>query len=130
MTVGFLDSGNGACMSADCFGAVLPTAESADAADIGRLDAAEVTAGQTFWAGVDSPWVHLVDPERFARSYQDLIRFQPRLVLSAHLPPAAGRFAHFRELLADLPGSAPAEVPPGDLLEQAVDAHLDHMTVS
>jgi hypothetical protein len=128
MTVGFLDSGNGACVSADCFGAVLPTAESADAADIARLDAAEVQAGQTFWAGIDSPWVHLVDPELFAASHDRLSRFQPRLMLSAHLPPAVDQFEHFRGLLAALPRSAPDQVPAGDLLEQAVDAHLDRMT--
>jgi hypothetical protein len=128
MTVGFLDSGNGACISADCFGAVLPTADSADAADVARLDAAEVKTGQAFWAGVDSPWVHLVDPELFARSYDSLSRFQPGLMLSAHLPPAAGRFEHFRELLSDLPRSAPTHAPAGDLLEQAVDAHLDRTT--
>lgn len=130
MTVGFLDSGNGACVSADCFGAVLPTADSADVADIGQLDAADVRAGQTFWAGVDSPWVHLVDPDRFAASYTDLSRFQPSLMLSAHLPPAADRFAHFRDLLADLPRSAPAPAPDDDWLEQAVDAHLDHISAS
>lgn len=130
MTVGFLDSGNGACVSADCFGAVLPTADSADAPDIAGLDAAEVKAGQTFWAGVDSPWVHLVDPGRFAGSYESLSRFQPSLMLSAHLPPAADQFERFRGLLTDLPRSAPDQVPAGDLVEQAVDAHLERMTGS
>lgn len=128
MTVGFLDSGNGACLSADCFGAVLPTAESADAPDIGQLDAEEVLAGQTFWAGVDSPWIHLADPELFARSYEGISRFQPSLMLSAHLPPAEGRFGHFRGLLAELPGSAPVPAPAGDPLDRALDAHLDHLT--
>jgi hypothetical protein len=130
MTVGFLDSGNGACVSSDCFGAVLPAADSSDADDIALLDAAEVHAGQTFWAGVDSPWVHLTDPELFARSYDRLRNFQPGLVLSAHLPPAAGQFGHFLGLLAGLPGSAPGQVSADDLLEQAVDAHLDGLTTS
>jgi hypothetical protein len=128
MTVGFLDSGNGACVSSDCFGAMLPTAEIADAADIALLDTAEVRGGQRFWAGVDSPWVHLADPERFAGSYDDLSRFRPSLMLSAHLPPAADQFEHFLGLLADLPGSTPDQVPADDLLELAVDAHLDRMT--
>lgn len=128
MTVGFLDSGNGACVSADCFGAVLPSAESADAADIARLDPAELRAGQKFWAGADSPWVHLVDPARFAESYDVLSRFQPSLMLSAHLPPAADQFQHFLGLLAALPGSQPDQVPADDLLDMAVDAHLDRMT--
>jgi hypothetical protein len=126
MTAGFLDSGNGACVSADCFGAMLPTADSADVADIARLDAAEVLAGQRFWAGVDSPWVDLVDPELFAGSYEGLRRFQPSLMLSAHLPPAADQFEHFLGLLAALPGNAPE--PADDLLEQALDAHLDRLT--
>ncbi|HZR48553.1 MAG TPA: MBL fold metallo-hydrolase [Streptosporangiaceae bacterium] len=134
MTVGFLDSGNGACVSADCFGAVLPSAESSDAADIARIDPAELRAGQKFWAGADSPWVQLVDPVRFAASYEVLSRFQPGLMLSAHLPPAANQFQHFLGLLATLPGSspdpeaAPDQVPAGDLVELAVDAHLDRMT--
>jgi hypothetical protein len=128
MTVGFLDSGNGACVSADCFGAVLPTAESSDAADIARLDAAELRAGQTFWAAVDSPWVHLVDPGLFAGSYDVLSRFQPSLMLSAHLPPAVDQLEHFLALLTALPRSAPDQVPAGDLVEQAVDAHLGRMT--
>ncbi|MQY12479.1 Anaerobic nitric oxide reductase flavorubredoxin [Streptomyces sp. RB5] len=128
MTVGFLDSGNGACVTSDCFGAMLPTADSADAADIADLDPAAVRAGQTFWAGVDSPWVHVVDPRRFAATYEDLRRFRPGLMLGAHLPPAADGFDGFLDLLADLPLSTPDQLPPGDLLDRAVDDHLDRVT--
>jgi hypothetical protein len=126
MTLGFFDDGNGACFSADCFGAVLPTADSADATHLGELPAEQVRVSQSFWAGFDSPWVHMTDPARFAASYQELRRFQPRFVFSAHLPPAENRCDDFLDLLAALPGSEPTPLPelpaePAELLRLAID---------
>jgi glyoxylase-like metal-dependent hydrolase (beta-lactamase superfamily II) len=85
-TIGLLDDRTGTLFSSDCFGAPLPpelaTARSAD--DIPP----EVLAGsQVAWATVDSSWVTSADPAKLARALDDVIRLEPRRVLSSHLPP-------------------------------------------
>src|SRR5262249_36520833 len=54
ITTGFYDDKSDALFSADCFGAVLANVPPL-AADIG---AEELREGQTFWATVDSSWIH------------------------------------------------------------------------
>jgi hypothetical protein len=122
MTVGFVDDGNGACFTSDCFGAMLPTLAEADADDLGELPAEQVRAGQVFWAGVDSPWVHAADPARFALTYESLRRFAPSAMFSAHLPPAPGRFDDFVDLLEVLPTMPATETgqTADALLERAI----------
>lgn len=127
MTVGFFDDGNGACFTSDCFGAVMPTLDSAVVDDLGDLDGDEVREGQLFWAGVDSPWVHVVDPKLFAGTYDGLRRFRPGRVLSAHLPPAENRIDEFLDFLDFVPKSASSDTPghevAEDLLERAITSH-------
>ena len=57
-TVGVLDTSTGVCLSSDCFGAPLPTAELADAEDAATANPDDLRAAQLLWASVDSPWVH------------------------------------------------------------------------
>ena len=89
-TVGILDTSTGVCLSSDCFGAPLPTAELAVAPDASAVSPAELRAGQLLWATVDSPWVHTVDPAKYAASFQTVREFGPSVVLSTHLPPVKG----------------------------------------
>ena len=86
ITVGFFDDRSRALFSSDCFGAVLDAVPE-NAAD---LSDEELHRAQVFWATVDSPWLHRVDPDALARELDALRRIEPSLVLSSHLPAAPG----------------------------------------
>lgn len=110
-TVGFFDDRSGTLFSSDCFGAPMPSAELAGCDDVRQAPAEAVEFGQLAWASTDSPWVHNVDPDRFARTIQPLRDFRPELVLSSHLPPAPGLIETFADLLMRVPDSEPAVGP-------------------
>jgi metallo-beta-lactamase superfamily protein len=111
-TVGVLDTSTGVCFSSDCFGAPLPTAEDASAANPGELRSA-----QLLWATVDSPWVHAVDPTKYAASFGPLRDFGPSTVLSTHLPPVTGDAASLFATLLDAPKASPFTGPDQAALE-------------
>jgi hypothetical protein len=99
-TVGILDNSTGVCLSSDCFGAPLPTPELASAHDAAAVDPGDLRTAQLLWASVDSPWVHTVDPVKYAASFQPLHDFGPSTILSTHLPPVTSNTAtHFSTLL-------------------------------
>ena len=105
-TVGILDTSTGACLSSDCFGAPLPTSELASAHDAAAADPGELRTAQLLWATVDSPWVHSVDPARYAASFQPLRDFGPSVILSTHLPPVTGNTDALFATLLDAPSAA------------------------
>lgn len=105
-TVGILDTSTGVCLSSDCFGAPLPTAELASAADAAAADPGQLRAAQLLWASVDSPWVHNVDQAKYAASFQALHDFVPSAVLSSHLPPVSGGTGALFTTLLDAPRAA------------------------
>jgi len=117
MTVGFFDDASGFFFSSDCFGAPMPTAEAADVDDVREVGADTLRAGQSLWVGVDSPWVHTVDPERFARTYDELRSFAPNTILSTHLPPAPGQLEAFVDFLEFAPRATPFVGPDQAMLE-------------
>jgi len=86
ITTGFFDDRSRTLFSSDCFGAVLEAVPES-AAD---LSADELRRAQVFWATVDSPWLHRVNPDALARELDAVRRFEPSLVLSSHLPAAPG----------------------------------------
>jgi Metallo-beta-lactamase superfamily len=104
-TVGFVDSKSGVCFSSDCFGAPLSSAAYAAAEDVSAVPADELRGGQLLWAGVDSPWVHRVDPARFAASCEPLRAFAPTTIFSSHLPPAKDVGDRLLETLLAAPNS-------------------------
>jgi hypothetical protein len=106
-TVGVLDTSTGVCLSSDCFGAPLPTAELANAEDAATANPDDLRAGQLLWASVDSPWVHSVDPNRFEASFQPLRDFAPSCVLSTHLPPVTADTARLFDTLRGAPHGEP-----------------------
>jgi hypothetical protein len=110
-TIGIYDNKSEAFFSADCFGAIIPSpAQNAD--DVTEEDLAQ---GIISWASADSPWVHIVERSEFS---QTLIRqITPKLILSAHLPPARGRTEQFLDLLAKVPTSTPFVAPSQTALE-------------
>lgn len=124
MTVGFFDDATGVCISSDCFGGVLPTAEEADADEVRDLDAETVRSGQATWAMADSPWVASVDPAKFAGTYTGLRRFAPGTILSTHLPPATEQLDTFLELLEVVPDTETMEPPDQTFLEAMLQEAL------
>ncbi|MFD9126750.1 MBL fold metallo-hydrolase [Kitasatospora sp. NPDC059571] len=117
-TVGLFDDLTGVCFSSDCFGGPLPSAELAQAEDVGAVGAEDLRAAQLLWATVDSPWVQNVDEQRFLDTFRLLRDRDPELVLSTHLPPAAGMTGRMIDTLGSTAGSAPFVGPDQAALEQ------------
>jgi metallo-beta-lactamase superfamily protein len=117
-TVGILDSGSGACLSSDCFGAPMPSAELASAQDAAAASPGDLRAAQLLWATVDSPWVHTVDAARFAASFRPLRDFSPSVIYSSHLPPSSGDSAAMLATLLDAPRAAAFTGPDQAALEE------------
>ncbi|MGN6793051.1 MAG: MBL fold metallo-hydrolase [Streptosporangiaceae bacterium] len=117
-TVGILDASNGVCLSSDCFGAPLSTAGLASAENAAAASPDELRAAQLLWASIDSPWVHGVDPAKFAASFQPLRDFGPSAIFSSHLPPTTGTSATMFATLLEAPQTAAFTGPDQAALEQ------------
>jgi hypothetical protein len=85
-TTGFVDNTSGALICSDCFGALLGAVPQS-AAD---LTLEELRQGQVFWATVDSPWRHNVDPTAFASALHRVRDTEPALILIAHVSTVLG----------------------------------------
>jgi flavorubredoxin len=113
-TIGIYDNKLEAFFSADCFGAIIPSpAQNAD--DIAEEDLAQ---GMISWASADSPWVHMVEPSEFSQALDRIRQMAPKMILSAHLPPAQGKTEQLLESLARVPTSTPFVAPNQTALEQ------------
>jgi metallo-beta-lactamase superfamily protein len=110
-TVGILDTSTGVCFSSDCFGAPLPTSAMATAEDAAAASPDDLRTAQLLWASVDSPWVHAVDPAKYAASFGPLRDFGPAAVLSTHLPPVIEGSAALFATLLDAPYTSPFTGP-------------------
>jgi hypothetical protein len=104
--LGFVD-GKGNLFSADCFGAIIPSLV-AEAADIPKE---ALGPGMTTWASADSPWIHSIDPGRFASSLGGFRDLEAKVVLSSHLPPAVGMLSRLIEILKEAPTMPPFVAP-------------------
>ncbi len=102
-TTGFYDDSSGALFSSDCSGVLLQTIpEHAE-----DLSDDELREGQVFWATVDSPWLHKLDPVVFAKELNGIRELNPTMVLSSHLPAAPG--AMLPQLLSSLEAAPQAQ---------------------
>jgi phosphoribosyl 1,2-cyclic phosphodiesterase len=106
-TTGLFDTKTRAFFSADCFGALMKEPAEA-AADMAPSDLRE---GLVTWTTVDSPWLHIVDEGNFGRSLDVIRTLEPSIILSHHLPPAAGMTEILLSHLASA-RSAPAFLGP------------------
>lgn len=113
-TIGVYDKKSEAFFSADFFGAIIPSPAS-DVRDIAEADLAQGMAG---WASADSPWIHLVEAGRFSKELDKIRRIEPKLICSAHLPPASGKTEYLLGVLEKLPDSTPFITPDQTALEQ------------
>lgn len=113
-TAGFYDDKSGAFFSSDCFGALMSSPEQ-NAGDIPKEDLRE---GQTIWATIDAPWLHSVERATFARALEGVRQMSPKVVLSAHLPPAQGMTEQLLATLAAAPEADPFVGPNQAALEE------------
>jgi flavorubredoxin len=113
-TIAVFDDKSEAFFSADCFGAIIPS-PAQDADDVSEKD---LTQGMAEWASLDNPWVHMVKPGDFSQALDRIRKITPKIILSAHLPPATGKTQQFLELFATIPHSTPAIAPNQAALEQ------------
>jgi Metallo-beta-lactamase superfamily len=116
-TVGVLDASTGVCFSSDCFGGPMATSALATADDAMAVNPGELRGAQLLWATVDSPWVHTVDPAKYAASFGALRDFAPSAILSTHLPPVTGDTDSSFATLLDAPGADPFTGPDQAALE-------------
>ncbi|WNZ09013.1 MBL fold metallo-hydrolase [Streptomyces sp. 11x1] len=117
-TVGLFDDLTGVCFSSDCFGAPLPTADLAQAGDVRDIAVDDLRTAQLLWATVDSPWVRTVDMDKYLATFQPLKDRKPDLVLSTHLPPAAGITGSLLDTLTTAPDAPPFTGPDQAALER------------
>lgn len=120
-TTGFYDQKSKTFFSSDCFGALLQEVPQ-DAADLSDDDLRE---GQVTWATLDSPWLHKVDPGAFAKELDGIRAMEPSMVLSSHLPAAAGTMTD--QLLASV-AAAPTAHPFTGPDQRALEQMLAQMT--
>ena len=113
-TIGIYDNKSEAFFSADFFGAIIPSpAQNVD--DVTERDLAK---GMISWASADSPWVHMVNPGGFTKALDRIRQIGPKMIFSAHLPPARGKTEELLELLAEVPTSTPFVTPDQAALQQ------------
>jgi flavorubredoxin len=113
-TICVYDDKSEAFFSADFFGAIIPSpAQNAD--DVAEGD---LTQGMISWASGDNPWVHMVEPGVFSQALDRIRQIDPKMIFSAHLPPARGKTEQFLDLLATVPTSTPFVAPDQTALEQ------------
>ncbi len=113
-TIAVYDNKSEALFSADFFGAIIPSPVQ-NAGDISDVDLAQ---GMINWGSADSPWVHMVEPGRFDQALDRIRQMAPKMIFSAHLPPARGMTERFLDLLKTLPASIPFVTPDQAALEQ------------
>jgi len=107
MSLGFYDEKSGALLSVDSFGGLVPS----PAEEAGEYEEKGLVSGMTAWATLDSPWAHLVEKGKFQDALNQVRRLDPKLILSAHLPPAKGMTEQLLKVLASVPDAEPFMPP-------------------
>jgi flavorubredoxin len=113
-TIGVYDKTSEALFSADFLGAIIPE-PAKDAKDIVEEDLAR---GLVMWASADSPWVHMVEPGKFSKALDKIRQLAPKMVFSAHLPPARGMTEQLLGWIENLPSETPFVTPDQAALKQ------------
>jgi flavorubredoxin len=85
-STGFFDTETKNLFSVDSFGAAV-NAPAQNAADIPPEDLRE---GLIAWTSLDVPWLNQVPADRLNQALNTVRDFEPRTILSSHLPPAEG----------------------------------------
>ena len=106
------------CVSSDCFGAPLPSADLAEGNDVRDVPPDDLRSAQLLWATVDSPWVHVTDRDAYMRTIEPVREMDPETILSTHLPPVLGGTAGCLDMLAVAPLADPYVGPDQAALEE------------
>jgi glyoxylase-like metal-dependent hydrolase (beta-lactamase superfamily II) len=117
-TVGFFEPRSRTCVSSDCFGAPMPSADLAAGDDVRDLPSGDLRSAQLLWATVDSPWVHLTDRDAYQQTVEPLRALAPEAILSSHLPPVVGETSDCLDMLAQAPLADPYVGPDQKVLEE------------
>ncbi len=98
-TTGFFDTKTRVLFSVDSFGALLDAPyEETDAIPEGTL-----RDGMTMWAGIDAPWLGMVDKTRLGQLLGDIRQLDPSSIISGHLAATSGKTIH--RVLGNMLGS-------------------------
>ena len=106
------------CVSSDCFGAPLASADLAEGSDVRDVPPDDLRSAQLLWATVDSPWVHVTDRDAYMRTVEPVREMDPETILSTHLPPVVGATAGCLDMLAVAPLADPYVGPDQAALEE------------
>jgi flavorubredoxin len=112
-TRGLFDGKTGVYWAVDCFATPVPGGLGAQAlaSDVAELDDAFWTGGMTmFMFNALSPWLRLVDRDRFAGQVQRLSELDISAIISAHSPVITG--SKIAEVLAKTRQLPDADCPP------------------
>jgi len=112
-TTGFIDTRTRVLFSADCFGALMKEPAEA-AADIAPDDLRE---GVVTWTTIDAPWLEMADRGQWTLSLHRVRSLEPSVILSSHLPPAAGITETLLKHLAAAGSATPFTGPDQTALE-------------
>jgi flavorubredoxin len=112
-TIGIYDSKSQAFLSADCFGAIIPS----KAQNVDEIPEADLGQGMIGWGAADSPWAHMVEPGVISRALDAIRRMAPKLILSSHLPLAQAKTEQLLEVVSKVPASPPFVAPDQAALE-------------
>jgi flavorubredoxin len=125
-TRGLFDDSTGVYWAADAFPTPVPGGAGASAVptDVAELDA------EFWWNGMKmftyhavSPWLRLVDRERFARTVDRIQEYRPHVIASGHSPVITGERVDQAFALAHrLPDEEPPPAPDQNVLEQIIAA--------
>lgn len=107
MSTGIYDERTSTLFAVDSFGAILP----APMESLDGLPEEALVGGMVAWATFDSPWTHLADRSRFGDALDQVRKLDPKLVLSSHLPPAAGRVEQLLKVVEQVPDADPFVAP-------------------
>jgi flavorubredoxin len=86
-TLGLYDPSTGVAITADAFGTYLPEL----VRDLRDVSDADLRSGFADFNRLNHPWVSLVEPPILQHSLSELLRFDPRLLLSSHGVLSHGR---------------------------------------
>jgi flavorubredoxin len=106
-TIGLFDEKSGALFSVDAFGAVLKRKER----DVADFSEKELVDGMTAWASFDSPWVHMIDEQKYRNTLNQIQELNPKLILPSHLPTARGKTSQLVDVLSNVPSAKPFSTP-------------------
>ena len=113
-TLAAFDGTSRSLFSSDAFGGL--TAKPADTA--ADLTMAELREGIVSWTAIDVPWISRVAAEDLERSLAAIVDLDAEIVLSSHLPPAAGLMPALAEAVAAARSAQPFVGPDQSALSQ------------